>query len=779
MQSPFHSLAGVALASIAALSTSSSVGAQEAPPVPTPIFFSSAATPRVSYDEPGDGNLWARGTRYKACFGADGARYVASFGPNWPSSAPHVLSPDSVTSGGERLVFDADARPTRDGDRIAFDRRAFREVYELAPDSMEQLFQFDALPSRADLVLNIPIASDLECVETDRGLEFRGEHGHIAYSRAIAIDARGRRAVAATHVEDGAITIRVEADFLETATLPLVIDPVVSTVHFDSTTSDTLLPDVCWNGPGLYWFVAYQYVFSATDNDIYGVTLSTSGTTLTTGWVDSSSNSWSAPRCAANWGNNQVLVVAERPTLVPKGVWGRTVVVSGVVFSLGTPFDIGGTSPGDKTAPDVGGDPFAGTASYYCVAWQHVIATDDSNVGYAVVNASSQLVTGPTYFAHQSATSDAAPSVAKLNGATTWLIAWQHADPFSITRTDIHGARVNWSGSLTNDTFPIASGIVFEFAPSVSSPLTGTNQCLVVFTRRQIAAQSDIGAVLVDGATPGASVNLTTLETGPSAMVDQLNASVDSDGSHFVVAYSEYVPAFLYHDVYAAEVFVSGTELRVLQGHEFVYNVSLSALHGQIAGTSGTGSPTNRYFVAFDILQNSTDRDVSGAFFDGVAVGTAQPFCFGDGSSVTCPCGNNGGAKRGCGNASFSSGAQLTKVTGATNVSSDTVVLQVGNVPVSAVCLFFQGTTQTAHNTFGDGLRCTGGTIVRLGIETATGVFASYPGAPGDLPVSQKGLLPAAGGSRAYQVWYRDSSPSYCTASTFNTSNGVMIHWLP
>jgi len=41
--------------------------------------------------------------------------------------------------------------------------------------------------------------------------------------------------------------------------------------------------------------------------------------------------------------------------------------------------------------------------------------------------------------------------------------------------------------------------------------------------------------------------------------------------------------------------------------------------------------------------------------------------------------------------------------------------------------------------------------------------------------VSVKGLITAPG-TRTYQVWYRNAA-AFCTASTFNLSNGVSIVW--
>jgi hypothetical protein len=78
---------------------------------------------------------------------------------------------------------------------------------------------------------------------------------------------------------------------------------------------------------------------------------------------------------------------------------------------------------------------------------------------------------------------------------------------------------------------------------------------------------------------------------------------------------------------------------------------------------------------------------------------------------------------------------------------------------------------------FGDGLRCAGGSVVRLKSRNAALNFAAYP-AGGDAPVSVQGALPLAGGTRHYQVWYRNAA-TFCTSATFNLSNGWSVTWTP
>jgi hypothetical protein len=93
--------------------------------------------------------------------------------------------------------------------------------------------------------------------------------------------------------------------------------------------------------------------------------------------------------------------------------------------------------------------------------------------------------------------------------------------------------------------------------------------------------------------------------------------------------------------------------------------------------------------------------------------------------------------------------------------------------------LYFQGTSQTSAGAgalFGDGLRCASGTVVRLGTKSNIGGASQYP-VTGDQTVSVRGVVPA-GATRNYQVWYRNAA-AFCTASTFNLTNGYSITWGP
>jgi hypothetical protein len=156
--------------------------------------------------------------------------------------------------------------------------------------------------------------------------------------------------------------------------------------------------------------------------------------------------------------------------------------------------------------------------------------------------------------------------------------------------------------------------------------------------------------------------------------------------------------------------------------------------------------------------------------------GTA--YCAGDGSATACPCGNASlpGSNAGCLNSGGRAGA--LRATGSTSLSSDTLRLFGTGMTNSAV-LYFQGTSATNGGTgavFGDGLRCVGGTIVRLDVAQNVLGASTSPGA-GDPPLRVLGQITAPG-ARYYQAWYRDAQ-SFCTPFTYNLTNGLKVVWRP
>jgi hypothetical protein len=115
---------------------------------------------------------------------------------------------------------------------------------------------------------------------------------------------------------------------------------------------------------------------------------------------------------------------------------------------------------------------------------------------------------------------------------------------------------------------------------------------------------------------------------------------------------------------------------------------------------------------------------------------------------------------------------------GSVSTLNDTASLQVSGTPANATCIFLQGTTTNSGVVFGDGVRCAGGTLIRLAVKAASAGHATYPGA-GDPSITVRGGVPSSGGTRAYQTYYRDNNLAFCTSLTYNISSGIIINWAP
>ena len=132
------------------------------------------------------------------------------------------------------------------------------------------------------------------------------------------------------------------------------------------------------------------------------------------------------------------------------------------------------------------------------------------------------------------------------------------------------------------------------------------------------------------------------------------------------------------------------------------------------------------------------------------------------------------GQRSGCAT-SLGAGGHLS-AHGNASVTNDTLSLTGSSMPNSSA-LYFQGTTSLDPGAFfGDGLRCAGGTIARLGTKTNASGASHYP-VVGEASVSVRGAC-TAGATRVYQVWFRNAAP-FCSSSTFYLTNGVRLTWQP
>jgi hypothetical protein len=681
-----------------------------------------------------------------------------------------------VRSGAQALAFTPNADAVRDGSRVVLDRGSMVEDYVIGLESLEQRFTFSSLPSREALVVRLDVTTELSRREEAAGFRFENELGAATYSRAFVLDAAGRKQGIETRLENGQIALEVPAAFLATAEFPITIDPIGSTHSLDVSTEESINADIAYDGTLNRYMVSYENWFSSTDHDLF---VSVVEDHVVTGFLtlEFTSADWRNPAIANNNIADNFLVVAQVGTAPNRIIRGRT--CSGFNLAAGPFITISGAESGDKLNPDVGGDPNLAPPTYYCVVWQRDFNSTDEDVHARLVRADSTFLGGVVLLENSASTIDRFPSISKTNGVAPagsqeWNIVWQHQ--VSATNEDVQGARIHWNGDITDSTFTVASTIYDETLPTASAPLDPQVPNRPYLVAYSYAGPDNAGDLRLRAFNGTSTVDTLDLVSG--TLVAYGSASVDVAGNQFAVAHTSSFNTDI--DVRVRTIYLYGSTLGLGESATAAGSSTVDERRPSIVSTHTSATLSPRHCeIVYDYEYSATDHDIYITSFTVLTNPVDEEYCFGDGTGTNCPCGNNGAAGRGCANSANPSGARLIG-TGVATIADDTFRIIGSGMPPTATCLYFQGTVGTnagLGTVFGDGLRCASGTVIRLGTRTNSGGVSAY-GYPTDTLIHIRGLIPASGGSRYYQGWYRNSA-NFCTPSGFNLTNGLHVVWLP
>jgi hypothetical protein len=589
--------------------------------------------PLVDRDDAG--SLWVRTRGMRAHF--EGARTTVYpvFGPASPREWPVRIELESARIGAVELELGPAGSPQHEGARIAVDRGALREVHILGLDAIEQTFELDSLPSvTGDLVVELSVETDLSVELGVDGDALRFVHetlGYVEYGAAFALDGAGQR-VSIPRIWTGTgIELRVPAAFLAGATLPLTIDPLISSFSSSYGVADDARPDIVFCGQTNEYLACWEEYTSAANSDVYltkwDQTLTTQGGAIV---IDITNNTWVAPRIAYTYGPDRALVVASVdpvPTGLPSSaIRGRLVDVGaftadGSVLTLST---IGAP----KDGVDVGGsskDSLVGT--HFCVVWSEEVAPGDRNVRYRVVDWDGSSIIGPITV-DASPEIDVTPSISKGLGKTTlldpaWTIVWIRQEVGLAGQGQVHARRVAWDGDPTvgNGNFivdhnwlnknPVVSSLV-EVEPTsvIGRPAVVAYERVITDPAhpageyRRVMLKPVLDGVFLLGRTLGSMEDF-------DSYIDQHSPSITTNGRGFYIAYLEESYTAIGSgdwNVYLATGGLSETEVNV--------DVALAERHVPLATTT---SPEHA-----PRLTTRWDGETASYAVDGAALWTRQ-----------------------------------------------------------------------------------------------------------------------------------------------------------
>lgn len=274
-----------------------------------------------------------------------------------------------------------------------------------------------------------------------------------------------------------------------------------------------------------------------------------------------------------------------------------------------------------------------------------------------------------------------------------------------------------------------------------------------------------VGDIFVHDLLTGATERVSLGPAGAQSTAGSRRSSISGDGRHVVFASD--APLALEDSNDTSDIYRHDR----LTGETTLVSVDASGDEGHQASLFARISADGEHVAFLSHRNDLVPGDTNGSHDVFVHSGSCRPgtaYCFGDGSGAACPCGNVGAMDGGCSN-SVGVGSVL-RTFGSASVGSDDFVCIANRLP-SQPALLFAGQDRVDGGDgapFGDGLRCAGTAVVRLGVQAAGGDGEATWG---------PGLAPAggwsAGDTRRFQVWYRD--PIGICGSGFNLSNGAEV----
>jgi hypothetical protein len=296
-------------------------------------------------------------------------------------------------------------------------------------------------------VVRLAVQTALAAVAKDGGVRFGDGPQAVHYGSATVLDADGRRLELPSEWKDGGLQITVPASFVEAASLPLVVDPLLSTpalwVAGTGAGADLSVagPDLAFSPVTDSWLLVWQVQVASNDHDVYARRFDANWNPLGSAQgVEVSSSDWSVPKVAHLAAADEWRIVAYSPVGSGYQVNLRRWSATGAV---GAPVVLGSFSGAavPNFGPVIGGDPYESTGpAFVCVAWPAGDTVRYRTVDRTGVLGSVQVIFG----------SDRVDDVAisKGNGTNNWLLAWVEYAALPTPTVTHRAARVRYDGTL-------------------------------------------------------------------------------------------------------------------------------------------------------------------------------------------------------------------------------------------------------------------------------------------------------------------------------------------
>ncbi|MBK8097782.1 MAG: hypothetical protein IPK26_11785 [Planctomycetes bacterium] len=408
-----------------------------------------------------DGELRANGDRYKAVFGAAHVDFIPALGRRAPHNQPLHLELAQIGRGQDHAPVPAPER-RHDALRVEYVRRECVERYDVTPQGLEQSFVFTSLPAGSgDLHVRVRFGTELQPIQDHLGWRFELPGvGGLRLGGVTGIDAGGKRATGSVEVRGDIVDLSLPASFVDGASLPLVLDPLIGSV-FNAFTSDLDDgdPDVAYDVTNDVYLVVFERTFSATDIDIHGQRVSGAGT-LVGGRVfieNGLTNEFDGAVANVNLRDHFVVAYYRAGDIMARSVNAATgAVTAEIAVASGTD---------TQTQCDIGGEATTSDDDALCVWWNSTAsAIEAAQITVAADGTLSWW--DPTTIYASTTLPGRYPRISKGGGDTgNHAIAFEKV--YSATDVDPYVTLVNRELTILDDARAMDSGVNYARLPDV------------------------------------------------------------------------------------------------------------------------------------------------------------------------------------------------------------------------------------------------------------------------------------------------------------------------
>ncbi|TAJ19333.1 MAG: hypothetical protein EPO68_06480 [Planctomycetota bacterium] len=377
-----------------------------------------------------DGALRAGGPGWSAKLAASGVVVHPLLGARAAHVQHLALALESVERGAAKRRYDRSVAPVLDGQRITYVRGPeLVEWYEPRADGLEQSFVLASRPAGdGDLVVRLAFETSLAAPTTaawSERIELRhaGERA-LAVSAVLGIDAAGRTCAGDLRASAGALELRLPAAFVDSASYPLVLDPLYGPGGPLAAGGDAAAPALARHPLLDQYLAAWQVDLALDTAEIRAQRLDASGALLgSLVTVDAASQIYSAAPAVGFERDKAYFVVAyqQGPLFAgPFDIATRSVSgLGGVSAELAL-----ASTTANELAPCIGSEAASGQGDASLVLWNQV---GNGIKGARVVpNAAGVPTLGGAITIPGTAGDDDQPALARTGGsAGLFLATWR------------------------------------------------------------------------------------------------------------------------------------------------------------------------------------------------------------------------------------------------------------------------------------------------------------------------------------------------------------------